>query len=99
MTTLKPFVVRRDGTLEDRTSGTVIGRVWMAGGWMSENQSHRFGPMGSKSWAAREAWSDWRAVRAGHASFYGSPGRHEGTREDCRVCPPTSVIPSEAGQS
>ena len=60
MNALKPFVIRRDGTLEDRASGTVIGRVWMDRGWMSENQSHRFGPVGSKAWAARQAWDDWR---------------------------------------
>lgn len=61
MRTPRPFIIRQDGTLLDRASGDVVGRVWLQvqAGWYAENQTQRFGPWWARHIAARRAWDDW----------------------------------------
>jgi hypothetical protein len=60
----RPFIIRRDGTLVDRASGAIIGRVWLTNlGWVAENSGKRFEGYGARHMAARAAWEDWRGAR------------------------------------
>lgn len=57
----RPYMIRADGTLLDRASATVLGRVWVQGGtWIATNPVRQF-TAGTRTRAARLAWEDWRA--------------------------------------
>lgn len=64
----RPFVIKRDGTLLDRATETILGRVWLVSGagddsgWYAENHQTRFGPSYTRHWVARQAWQDWRPL-------------------------------------
>lgn len=67
----KPFIVKRDGTLVDRASETVVGRVHLdrLRGWVASNSAHEFIGHGGRDHAARRAWEDWRSSgKGGEAS-------------------------------
>lgn len=72
----RPYIVRRNGELVDRGSGQIVGAVWLeagvwhnagrrlATGWYANTLDGReFGPMGTRWFAARQAWEaatkDW----------------------------------------
>lgn len=61
---VRPFVIRRDGTLEDRASGTPIGRVWLdRSGWFADSPWTTYGPAFARHFAARQAWAEWDRKR------------------------------------
>ena len=61
---MRPYLVRRDGTLLDRATETIVGRVWLTrDGLIGENLNTRHGPFSRKYLAAREAWEAWARRR------------------------------------
>ena len=63
----KPFVIRRDGTLVDRESETVIGKVYISPvvGWVAATPADIFYG-GTRRMAARRAWEGWRKAVIPH---------------------------------
>lgn len=59
--TPRPFIIQRDGTLMDRASGAICGRVHLTeGGWVGENLKYEFAPVGTRWLAGRQAWKSWK---------------------------------------
>lgn len=61
----RPFIIRRDGTLIDRDSGTRIGIVYRDrfDGWLAVSTfdgTREFLGHGVQSGAAQRAWDDWQ---------------------------------------
>lgn len=61
----QPFTVRRDGTLVDRETGEVIGRVWFDefDGWFVDTPQTQFGPNRPRGLVCQAAWTWWSKAR------------------------------------